>query len=221
VPWRPGGLFSTVFHAAGSGTAGTSTFPSQSRLADLSRISTFSHNIWHPRLRTCSCPFTVVDFFKVDHRSARVLSHIVCAMDVAVHLESQKMEQTRLHVPAGRLSLHTPGAHSTRATPCAWPMSRLAPCDRGALDAPGSESTQCLIARVAHMYLTSQLPPQVIKKCPHNNVLLPTSYRPFRFQENHHQSFPQFFASAIQLSLYNLTDTLLLALQQQQKITLP
>ena len=140
---------------------------------------------------------------------------------VAVHLESQKMEQTRLHVPAGRLSLHTPGAHSTRATPCAWPMSRLAPCDRGALDAPGSESTQCLIARVAHMYLTSQLPPQVIKKCPHNNVLLPTSYRPFRFQENHHQSFPPFFASAIQLSLYNLTDTLLLALQQQQKTTLP
>jgi hypothetical protein len=63
--------------------------------------------------------------------------------------------------PADRLCHSTPPAPIRRERLTVHePMSRLAPCDRGALDAPGSESTQCLIARVAHMYLTPQSPPR-------------------------------------------------------------
>ena len=185
----------------------TLSFPSQSRLADLSRTSTFSRNIRRPRLRTCIYPFTVVDVFEVDHRS------LVCSI-----FRDSRCKATPIAHDVGKYSRtawHTPTA--CHSTPLAYlapirrerltvhePMSRLAPCDRGALDAPGSESCQYLVARIAHMYLISQLPSPGQSQCPHINVLLPTSYRSFRFQENHHQSFPQFFASANQLSLHNL-----------------
>jgi hypothetical protein len=113
VPWRLGGLFSTVFHAAGSGTAGNSAFPSQSPLADLSRTSTFSRNIWHPRLRTCSCPFTVVHFFKVDHHSLDC--SIFCDSRCTATCSSHTMWESTSALAA----LHVPGTayHSTPLAP--------------------------------------------------------------------------------------------------------
>jgi hypothetical protein len=138
----------------------TLSFPSQSRLADLSRTSTFSRNIRRPRLRTCICPFTVVVIFQVDHRS------LVCS----IFRDSRRTSTSFVHDVGkySRTAWHPPTAcHSTPLTPIRRErlpvhesMSRLAPCERNALDAPGSESSQCLVARVAHMYLISQLPPR-------------------------------------------------------------
>jgi hypothetical protein len=110
--------FSTVFHAAGSGTAETSSLSSQSRLADLSRTSTFSRNIRHPRLRTCICPFTIVHVLEVDHCS------LVCSIfrdsrhtATSIAHDVGKYSRTARHRPTTCHS--TPGAHSTRATHCA------------------------------------------------------------------------------------------------------
>jgi hypothetical protein len=90
-------------------------------------------------------------------------ARISVILDAQPHPSHTMWESTRARQGTGRPPVTPPLAPIRRERLTVHePMSRLAPCDRGALVAPGSDSSQCLVARVAHMYLISQLPPQLI-----------------------------------------------------------